>query len=129
VPPTSRTIQRATRWLIDHQNEDGGWGEDMRSYTDKHWHGRGESTPSQTAWALLALHAAGFSAAHECVEGGLRWLVERQHDDGSWDEPVFTGTGFPGDFYMGYPLYRQIFPTIALARYAEPGQLSNVISK
>ncbi|MBV9729424.1 MAG: squalene--hopene cyclase, partial [Pseudonocardiales bacterium] len=72
-------------------------------------------TASQTAWALLALLAAGERS--EAVERGVRWLCERQRGDGSWDEPQFTGTGFPRDFYLNYHLYRMVFPISALGRY------------
>jgi squalene-hopene/tetraprenyl-beta-curcumene cyclase len=108
-------IRAAVRWLERHQNADGGWGEDLRSYRDPAWIGRGETTPSQTAWALLALLAAGERS--EAVERGVAWLCEAQRADGGWDEPNFTGTGFPGDFYLNYHLYRVVFPTSALARY------------
>ena len=74
-------------------------------------------TASQTAWALLALHAAG-GAGSEAVQRGVAWLVETQRADGTWDEPQFTGTGFPGDFYINYHLYRLVFPVTALGRYA-----------
>ena len=104
------------RWLEDHQNPDGGWGEDARSYRDPKWIGRGASTASQTAWALLALDAAGERSL--AVRRGVRYLVESQRDDGSWDEPYYTGTGFPGDFYINYHLYRLLFPIMALARCA-----------
>ena len=46
----------------------------------------------------------------------VRWLVETQLPDGGWDEPYFTGTGFPGDFYLNYHLYRDVFPVMALGR-------------
>ncbi|HEY0574126.1 MAG TPA: squalene--hopene cyclase [Pseudonocardia sp.] len=108
-------IRAAVRWLERHQNADGGWGEDLRSYRDPAWIGRGETTPSQTAWALLALLAAGERS--EAVERGVAWLRAAQRPDGGWDEPYFTGTGFPGDFYLNYHLYRVVFPTSALARY------------
>jgi squalene-hopene/tetraprenyl-beta-curcumene cyclase len=117
VPAGSVAVRRGLDWLLRHQNEDGGWGEDLRSYHDEHWIGRGDSTPSQTAWALLAQHAAGVPADAPAVARGLRWLADRQRPDGTWAEDVFTGTGFPGDFYMGYPLYRQIWPVMALGRY------------
>ena len=78
-------------------------------------HGRGSSTPSQTGWALLALLAAGERG--EPTERGVAYLAKSQRDDGTWDEPQFTGTGFPGDFYINYGLYRQVFPVMALARY------------
>ena len=107
-------IRRAVRWLEDHQNEDGGWGEDCRSYDDPAWIGRGESTASQTAWALLALDAAGERSL--AVRRGVRWLLETQRPDGTWDEPQFTGTGFPSDFYINYHLYRLVFPIMALGR-------------
>ncbi|MDX2974427.1 prenyltransferase/squalene oxidase repeat-containing protein, partial [Kribbella solani] len=100
-------------------NDDGGWGEDLRSYVDPAWVGRGDSTPSQTAWALLALLAAEADgvAGSEAVQRGLAYLVETQRPDGGWDEHRYTGTGFPGDFYIGYHLYRIVFPIWALGRY------------
>jgi squalene-hopene/tetraprenyl-beta-curcumene cyclase len=110
-----REVRRAVTWLEEHQNHDGGWGEDLRSYRDPHWRGRGDSTPSQTAWALIGLLAAKVNGT--TVERGLRWLVDAQRPDGTWDEPLFTGVGFPGDFYLNYHLYRQVFPVSALGRY------------
>lgn len=115
VPESSPTIRAAVRWLELHQNPDGGWGEDLRSYADAGWIGRGTSTASQTAWALLALLAAGERST--AVERGVQWLVDTQLEDGSWDEPEFTGTGFPGAFYINYHLYRMVFPVSALGRY------------
>jgi squalene-hopene/tetraprenyl-beta-curcumene cyclase len=108
-------VKRGADWLKAHQNQDGGWGEDCRSYVDPAWIGRGESTASQTAWALLGLHAAGETSS-DAVAHGIRWLCEHQRDDGTWDEPQFTGTGFPGDFYINYHLYRLVFPVMALGR-------------
>ncbi len=115
VLPGKPAIRRAVAWLEQHQNPDGGWGEDMRSYDDQSLAGRGASTASQTAWALLALLAAGESGP--AVEAGVRWLAEHQRSDGTWDEPQFTGTGFPRDFYLNYHLYRLVFPVSALGRY------------
>ncbi|MGH2915876.1 MAG: squalene--hopene cyclase [Solirubrobacteraceae bacterium] len=109
-------VRRAVRWLESHQNDDGGWGEDVRSYREPAWIGRGESTASQTAWALLALHAAGERSA--AVTRGIDWLVETQLPDGGWDEPQYTGTGFPSDFSINYHLYRLVFPIMALGRLA-----------
>ncbi|MFF8958484.1 squalene--hopene cyclase [Streptomyces sp. NPDC014894] len=109
-------IRRAVRWLTSVQNDDGGWGEDLRSYRDREWEGRGESTASQTAWALLALLAAG-ERGSPAVERGVARLAATQLPDGSWDEPYFTGTGFPWDFSINYHLYRQVFPLTALGRY------------
>jgi squalene-hopene/tetraprenyl-beta-curcumene cyclase len=120
VLPGKPAVRRAVDWLDRHQNADGGWGEDLRSYTDRGWAGRGTSTASQTAWALLALLAAGERG--EIVESGIRWLAETQRPDGTWDEPQFTGTGFPGDFYINYHLYRLVFPVSALGRYLGGGQ-------
>jgi len=117
VPPSDRRIQAAVEWLEAHQNRDGGWGEDMRSYSDPaDWSGRGRSTASQTAWALLALLAGG-PPDRPSVERGIGFLVETQTAEGSWEEPEYTGTGFPGDFYLDYHLYRLIFPIQALGRY------------
>jgi squalene-hopene/tetraprenyl-beta-curcumene cyclase len=116
VSPFDPRIRRAVGWLEHHQNADGGWGEDLRSYRDPAWIGRGESTASQTAWALLALMAAGERDSPAAVRA-VSWLAETQRPDGTWDEPFFTGTGFPGDFYINYHLYRLIFPVQALGRF------------
>ena len=83
------------------------------------WAGRGESTASQTAWALLALLAAGGPGEQPSIDRGVRWLAQTQRPDGTWDEPQFTGTGFPGDFYINYHLYRLVFPVSALGRYLD----------
>jgi len=117
VRPGKPPIRRALAWLVSHQNPDGGWGEDLRSYDDPGWAGRGESTASQTAWALLALLAAAGPEEQDSIDRGVRWLAQAQRSDGTWDEPQFTGTGFPGDFYINYHLYRLVFPVSALGRY------------
>jgi squalene-hopene/tetraprenyl-beta-curcumene cyclase len=109
------SVRRALSWLERHQNDDGGWGEDMRSYDDPAWAGRGVSTASQTAWALLALLAIG--GASRAADDGVAWLVRTQTTQGTWDEPQFTGTGFPGDFFINNHLYRLVFPISALGRY------------
>ncbi len=119
VLPEKPCIRRAVSWLLAHQNADGGWGEDLRSYDDASWSGRGESTASQTAWALLALLAAGGEDAMRAADRGAAWLASTQRPDGTWDEPQFTGTGFPGDFYINYHLYRLVFPVSALGRYLD----------
>ena len=116
VRPSKPTIRRAVAWLTEHQNADGGWGEDLRSYDDPALAGHGASTVSQTAWALLALLAAGEDHS-QAAERGIGWLARTQRPDGSWDEPQYTGTGFPGDFYINYHLYRLAFPLSALGRY------------
>jgi len=112
-------LRHRVAWLEAQQNADGGWGEDLRSYRDPAYRGRGASTPSQTAWALLGLLAAGERS--ESLERGIEYLVDTQKEDGSWDEPYFTGTGFPGDFYINYHLYRLVFPLMALGRYVSRG--------
>jgi len=114
VAPDAPPIRRAVHWLVEHQNADGGWGEDIRSYVDAQWRGRGASTASQTAWALLALLAAGGDPA---AERGVAWLLDAQRPDGGWDEDLYSGTGFPGDFYINYEMYRLVFPISALGRY------------
>jgi squalene-hopene/tetraprenyl-beta-curcumene cyclase len=119
IEPTAPCIVRAVEWLLAHQNEDGGWGEDPRSYDEVEWIGRGPSTASQTAWALLALHAARDGQGERCaeaIERGVGWLVATQRADGGWDEPQYTGTGFPSDYYINYHLYRLAFPMMALGR-------------
>jgi squalene-hopene/tetraprenyl-beta-curcumene cyclase len=120
MSPRNPRIRRAVQWLEAHQSDDGGWGEDMRSYTDPTWVGRGTSTASQTAWALLALLAAG-ERNSAATKRGVAWLVEHQTEDGTWDEPEFTGTGFPGHFFINYHLYRLVFPVSALGRYVNGG--------
>jgi squalene-hopene/tetraprenyl-beta-curcumene cyclase len=113
--PEDLQARRAVRWLQERQNDDGGWGEDPRSYRDRAWVGRGPSTASQTAWALLALDAAGERSP--AMARGIEWLVTTQRRNGGWDEPQYTGTGFPGDFYINYGLYRLVFPVMALGRW------------
>jgi squalene-hopene/tetraprenyl-beta-curcumene cyclase len=110
-------VRPAERWLVERQNADGGWGETCESYVDPAHIGRGPSTASQTAWGLMGLLAAGGEQVAAAVERGVRYLVEAQEEDGQWEEPQFTGTGFPGDFYIRYHLYRNYFPLIALGRY------------
>jgi squalene-hopene/tetraprenyl-beta-curcumene cyclase len=116
VSPEDSRMRRAVRWLESHQNDDGGWGEDLRSYAQDNWRGRGESTASQTAWALMALIAAGERDGQAAAQG-IDWLVRSQTPEGTWDEPWFTGTGFPWDFSINYQLYRLVFPVMALGRY------------
>ncbi|BDM71077.1 squalene-hopene cyclase [Streptomyces nigrescens] len=121
IPASHPAVRRAVGWLERVQNDDGGWGEDQRSYAEKDaWAGRGASTASQTAWALMALLAAG-ERDGEAVRRGVRYLAATQREDGSWDEPHFTGTGFPWDFSINYHLYRQVFPLTALGRYVNGG--------
>ncbi|MBH1934241.1 squalene--hopene cyclase [Streptomyces sp. AV19] len=118
LPAAHPAVRRAAGWLASVQNPDGGWGEDLRSYSDPQCAGRGDSTASQTAWALMALLAAD-EADSDAVERGVRWLTDTQLENGSWDEPHFTGTGFPRDLPMNYHLYRTVFPLTALGRYLQ----------
>jgi squalene-hopene/tetraprenyl-beta-curcumene cyclase len=109
-------VRKAVAWLEARQNPDGGWGESCLSYADQGWAGRGESTPSQTAWALLGLLAAGISDSLSVVRG-INYLMRTQREDGSWSEIKHTGTGFPRVFYLRYHWYCQYFPLWALAMY------------
>ncbi len=109
-------VRRAVAWLQEVQQPAGGWGETCRSYDDPSLAGQGTPTASQTAWALLALIAAGESDG-ETVRSGIDYLLETQGADGNWTEEPFTGTGFPKVFYLKYHLYRLYFPFMALARY------------
>ena len=135
-------IKRAADWILAHQNTDGGWGETCASYMDDSWRGKGESTASQTAWALMALLAVENPVYDSAVRHGLGFLASTQREDGSWDEPYYTGTGFPGygfgaridfrddhtrkriaqgtelqrGFMINYNLYRHYFPLMALGR-------------
>lgn len=144
---TDPRVGKAVGWVESCQNEDGGWGESCASYADPALRGRGKSTPSQTAWALLALIAAG-RAVTPATARGAEYLVRTQEPDGSWEEPEYTATGFPGygegtrrfrtveghpeqllpselpsGFMIKYHSYRLCWPLLALGRYraAESG--------
>jgi squalene-hopene/tetraprenyl-beta-curcumene cyclase len=113
-------FRRAAAWLGAHQNNDGGWAETPAAYDDPSLAGVGESTASQTAWALLGLLSADGAAGSrtgDAIERGACCLIDSQEEDGQWNEPQFTGTGFPGDFYIRYGLYRNYWPLSALGRY------------
>jgi squalene-hopene/tetraprenyl-beta-curcumene cyclase len=116
-------VRRAVSWLKQVQQPGGGWGETCRSYDDPLLAGQGTPTASQTAWALLALLAAG-DGDSDAVRAGVEYLLSTQGDDGNWREELFTGTGFPKVFYLKYHLYRLYFPLMALARFAGTGSLS-----
>jgi squalene-hopene/tetraprenyl-beta-curcumene cyclase len=110
-------VARAVSWLISCQQADGGWGESNDSYLDSDLAGRGlGSTPYQTAWALLALMAAG-SADAAVLRRGVQFLLRTQRDNGLWDHPSYTAPGFPRVFYLRYHGYCAYFPLWALARY------------
>ncbi|MEW6658343.1 MAG: squalene--hopene cyclase [Thermodesulfobacteriota bacterium] len=109
-------VRRAVSWLKEHQNPDGGWGECCSCYLDKEMEGCGPSTASQTGWALLGLMAAGEAASPE-VKAGVDYLLKTQTLQGRWEEPYYTGTGFPGHFMIRYHLYRDCFPLMALGQY------------
>lgn len=107
--------QAAGCWLRAIQNEDGGWGESARSYDDAGYKGKGPSTPSQTAWAVLGLMATGDDS--DGLHRGIQYLLKTQRGDGSWHDDYWTGTGFPGVFYLRYHLYAAYFPLLALGMY------------
>jgi squalene-hopene/tetraprenyl-beta-curcumene cyclase len=115
--PSQPYIRKAVTWLKSKQNIDGGWGESCESYHDRSQAGIGESTASQTAWALLALMAAR-EARTSSVARGIEYLIRNQKPDGTWDEEQFTGTGFPKYFMIKYHVYRNCFPLMALGTYS-----------
>ncbi|MCS7030330.1 MAG: squalene--hopene cyclase [Gloeomargarita sp. SKYG116] len=115
-PQAQRARERAVTWLLAHQNPDGGWGETCHSYNDPSLQGQGDSTVSQTAWAILGLLAAG-QGTHPATGRGIAYLLAQQQPNGAWQELWFTGTGFPRHFYLRYNLYYQHFPLMALGRY------------
>ncbi len=117
LPADSPEVRRAVDWLVARQHKDGGWGEGGKSYWTGAPHGEAPySTSSQTAWALLALMAAG-EVGNPAVARGIAYLVDSQDQDGNWDEPWYTAVGFPRVFYLRYHGYRAFFPLWALARY------------
>ncbi len=111
--PAKEAMRHAAKWLASVQNADGGWGESCDSYREDTFVAA-PSTPSQTAWALLGLMAACDTHA-EPVRRGLDYLLATQREDGTWDEELATGTGFPNVFYLRYTMYRQYFPHLALS--------------
>lgn len=121
-----QSIERGIAWLVSVQNADGGWGETCASYKDESLKGKGISTASQTAWALLGLIDASVCldiAAKTAVDRGIQHLVDTQVD-GTWEEESFTGTGFPQHFYLRYRLYCHYFPLMALGRYQQMTSLT-----
>jgi squalene-hopene/tetraprenyl-beta-curcumene cyclase len=121
LPADHPAMRRAVAWLKAAQNEDGGWGEDGNTYPRRGGtrsdpdRRMGPSSASQTAWALLALMAAG-AVEDAAVDRGALWLLRSQEQDGSWPEEDYTGTGFPRVFYLRYHGYARLFPLWALAR-------------
>ncbi len=110
-------ILRAGEWLRSIQNADGGWGENCSSY-DRGYFVPAGSTPSQTAWALMGLIAGGDTNSLS-VHHGIEYLLETQRADGSWEEELATGTGFPKVFYLNYHYYRLYFPLLALSEFVK----------
>ncbi len=118
LAPEHSALRRAVAWLDSVQQPEGAFGEDIRSYADPAWRGRGAATPSQTAWALMAYISAGAGEALS-ARRAAEYLSQIQRPDGDWDEQHFTGTGFPLDFMIRYHLYRLTFPLLALGRLRE----------
>ncbi|MDD2705619.1 MAG: squalene--hopene cyclase [Acidocella sp.] len=122
VPHDDKMVTRAVSWLIAKQRADGGWGEDCESYGDAppgEFHGYAEqSLPSQTAWAVLGLMAAGLTD-HDSVRRGVAYLQASQDEQGSWTEKAYNAVGFPRVFYLKYHGYPRFFPLLALSRYKQ----------
>jgi squalene-hopene/tetraprenyl-beta-curcumene cyclase len=116
VTSDDSAIVTGANWLLAYQQPSGGWGESPDSYAQPHLRGQGPTTPSQTAWAVLGLIAAGL-ARHPASARGIRYLLRSQREDGTWPEPEFTGTGFPQVFYLRYHLYPIYFPLLALSQW------------
>ncbi|MFF8285294.1 squalene--hopene cyclase [Streptomyces albus] len=116
IPGNDPAVRRACDWLVAHQRDDGGWGEDIRALHDPAWIGKGTSTPSQTAWALLALIAGG-RAGSASVRAGLDFLVRTQQDDGDWAEPWHTWVVHHDGLYWRDSLLRLIYPVMAMSAY------------
>jgi squalene-hopene/tetraprenyl-beta-curcumene cyclase len=124
VPTDDPAVVAGANWLLAHQQPCGAWGESADSYADPRLRGQGPPTASQTAWAVLGLLAAGMEN-HPAVARGIQFLVEHQELDGTWDEPEFTGTGFPQVFYLRYHYYPMYFPLMALSQWAATATASS----
>ncbi|MFQ5963481.1 MAG: squalene--hopene cyclase [Candidatus Scalinduaceae bacterium] len=109
-------VKKAALWLKNVQNRDGGWGETIKSYWNPSLKAIGKSTVSQTSWAVLGLLCTE-ERDSESVKKGIKYLLNNQNEDGTWDEEEFTGTGFPRVFYLRYHMYRSYFPLLALSKY------------
>ena len=116
VNMNSDWIQRGRTWLESVQNKDGGWGERCDTYDNPELKGQGPSTPSQTAWAVMAL-TAFHDFDRRSLKNGMRYLIDEQIENGEWLEDEVTGTGFPSVFYLRYDMYRISWPLLALATY------------
>lgn len=121
VPKDDLMVRRAVAWLLDKQRPEGGWGEDCASYEGAPPGEYDQSLPSQTAWALLGLMAAG-ETENPAVARGIAWLASVQKEDGEWDEAPYNAVGFPKVFYLRYHGYRLFFPLFAMARYRNLSQ-------
>jgi squalene-hopene/tetraprenyl-beta-curcumene cyclase len=113
---TKEYVKDAALWLKNVQNSDGGWGETCKSYSNTSLKAIGQSTVSQTSWALLGLLCTE-ERDSESIEKGIQYLLNNQKEDGTWDEEEFTGTGFPQVFYLRYHMYKSYFPLLALGKY------------
>jgi squalene-hopene/tetraprenyl-beta-curcumene cyclase len=122
IGPHDAAVRRAVSWLEARQNADGGWGESNDSYARECIDGRAASTPHQSAWALLALLAAG-EVGSQTAQRGIQYLLHTQQGDGLWSDPNFTAPGFPRVFYLRYHGYCAYFPLWALAAYRTRSRL------
>jgi squalene-hopene/tetraprenyl-beta-curcumene cyclase len=113
------SMTRGARFLLDHQNVDGGWGETIRADMDVAWAARGQSRPVQTAAALYALLSCGYPASSPEMCRGFEWLLAAATRDGEWQDHQATFTILPGSLYYSHPMYSLTILPAALSAFLQ----------